>query len=234
MKQVIFKPSQISQFNVLPFQRKAEIRKDLLDSIKKHGVITSITAIYSTAITGKRELFTLDGGHRLLCYSFLDKSFPVVILDDENDIATLVEKMAVINSSQHSWTLYNYIDVYCHLNYPDYKTLNNLMQKTGLSPSCLGTMLIGYSPANKYSYIGKHIKRGEFKISSLDVTNDTIKLLKELPSTMTTAMIIAFHWVRLTNDNFEFNIFKDKLNKNIKSLIAEKYSEFTNVFNSWF
>jgi hypothetical protein len=220
-----------AQISTNLLQRKVKGNTRLENSIKSHGVMSVIILIYSTALKGIRELYCLDGGHRLHFFTYLNLDFNVLILPDENNLSVLIDKIAILNNSSKSWTLYDFINVYCEAGKNDYKVLNAMYTRTGIPVGILSQMLMGKLNRAKASL--NPIKNGTFEIKALKVTNETIDLLKKLPK-MSTRMIIGFHNVRLTNDDYSFDVFKRKLKENENFLKLTQSDSYIDLFNSWF
>lgn len=221
-----FKPSDIKKINVLPFQRESYIRTDLKDSVSNYGILSTVTLVYSS-FTGERKLYTLDGGHRLLIYSLLEKDFPVLILDDVNDRGDLIEKMSVLNISQKPWGLLDYLNIYICLQDQNYIQLNQFLKKYGftISTACA---LLGSSRNTK------GFKRGEFKIISLEEAVKTAEIVKLLPGEITGRMILAIHKLRQNHSKFNFEVLKKNILKDLEKLKAERYDDFVPVFSQYF
>ena len=231
--QKMMKATDIASIHVLPFQRGNSINKDLLESVKSKGIMIPLILVHSDAITGKRELYTLDGGHRIRVIEIVGCDFPVLIRPDINNISDLIEEMAEINNIGKKWFIADYVNAYCHLGLEDYKTLNKLVLKHSFSHSSIATILSNeFSVACKGNGINDKIKTGQFKISCLEETLKTLEMASKI-KVISNNVLMAFHHIRLTNSKFNFAKFLANL-EYLEYTGHTTVLELNSIFNDWF
>jgi len=222
--------SGYKKLSFLPFNRDFTLRDSLVKSMQKQGFISHIYCCYSKAINGAKELYVLDGQNRALAAHYLNIPFYVGILPQEpKTVEELVNLVAIYNNTSIAWRLETYCKAYATIGKPDYVELLQLSKENGQSVNTIGFLLSG-GAAYKACADNSPIKKGTFKISAKITTVETLRLAKLLTHKMSGRMLVAFHSVRLTKDNFDFNKFKFEFNRDYKNLRSLRLDDFTEKF----
>lgn len=220
------------KLSFLPFNRDFTLRESLVKSMQERGFITHVYCCYSKAITGTRELYVLDGQHRALAAQYLNIPFHVAILEIEPETTEeLVHLVAVYNNTSVSWQLETYCKAYAILGKVDYLELLRISKENGQTISTTAYLLSGVFNAKSVNN-STSIKTGAFKINAKISAEQTFLLIKDLKFKMSGRMLMAFHYVRLTKDNFNFFKFKTEFNKEYKNLKSLRLDDFTEKFIS--
>ena len=159
----------------------AQVTK-LAESLMKMGIIRPVVCCEVDFITGKKELYIIDGQHLFNALLRLGWDIPYVMIDVK-DKQDLVEKIALLNSSSKSWTMQDYVLSWASLK-PDYVKLNHYFQvydfEIGIIAAILSNTTLGSG-----STITKKIKSGEFAIedeeTNVDILNTLTDILKVIP-----------------------------------------------------
>lgn len=194
-----------------------DIKKNQVDrikeSIKKHGYIDAVPILVD------QDGFIIDGQHRYVACKELNVE-PTIVQAGSFDL------VPVINSTQLSWSLPDYVKYYAAKGYEDYVILENICKQKKLKPSLVYNMIHNKSvnrPTMDRLLKGKQqpepIKHGAFKfpdktakgLAKLERKIDAIlELVSVLSLPRTDRLVIAI--AKLTQDpNFSFDIMKNKI-----------------------
>lgn len=130
----------------------------LAESIIKMGVIRPVVVAKLSFITGKMQTYIIDGQHLFNALMRLGIKIPIVEIEIK-DKQDLVEKIALLNASSKTWTMFDYITAWASLK-EDYVILNKYYNIYDFELNILGAVLGEMST----SVTTKNIKRGEFKV----------------------------------------------------------------------
>lgn len=159
----------------------AQVTK-LAESLMKMGIIRPVVCCEVDFITGKKELYIIDGQHLFNALLRLGWEIPYVIIEVK-DKQDLVEKIALLNSSSKSWTMQDYVLAWASLK-PDYVKLNHYFQVYDFEIGIIAAILSNVTLGNG-STITKKIKSGEFAIEdemlNVDILNTLTDVLKIIP-----------------------------------------------------
>lgn len=212
----------------LPFNRPFKLRMNLVESMKKHGFIVPIVIIVTDVIDGVLRKYILDGQHRAMAAQYLNIDFYAVELDIKiTSLAQVVGLVAKYNNSSIAWNLDNYVNAYSSLNNEHYKTLSSIHSKYGYTTSSIACLLEGNM--SKSGSTAENIKQGTFIIKAKETTLETLNLVRQTKR-MSARMLFAFHKLRLTKDNFKFEVFKKNFEANYTLIKSESYDDYYNVF----
>lgn len=157
----------------------AQVTK-LAQSIDAIGVQRTLVVAEFAFITGKKEMYVIDGQHlyHALMRNGLDIPYVVVEIKDKAD---LVEKIALLNASSKSWCTQDYITAWSCLK-TDYVKLNEYLNRYDIDKSLTIAVLMNYAADS--SGVLKHIKKGTFEIVNeegnvkiLDYITDLLKII---------------------------------------------------------
>jgi len=158
----------------------AQVTK-LAESLEKMGVVRPIIVASIEFITGKKNMYIIDGQHLFNALIRLGWDIPYVTIDINNK-RELVEQIALLNSSSKSWALVDYITAWSSL-IPDYVKLNHYYQVYDVDMSVVASVLSNNSSDS--GSMTRKIKRGEFKIineeQNVTILNRLTDVLKIIP-----------------------------------------------------
>lgn len=154
-------------------------------SVDKMGIVRPVVVATLSFITGKPEIYIIDGQHLYTCClrNKIDVPYVEIQVKDKTD---LVEKIALLNSSSKSWCMQDYVTAWGSLK-EDYVKLNKYFQiydfEFGIIASILNNQSI--SSAVGGANVNKRIKDGTFKIFDeeinvkiLDNLTDVLRIVK--------------------------------------------------------
>lgn len=227
----VISADEFAKVKKLPFNREANYRRDLANSMNEYGWIGSIT-IVKTAAFGSLDDYLLDGHHRGLTASALGIPILVHILHYQPEtVADLVKLTAAVNSSQKKWVPMDYVRSYSYLNYPDYITLIAITATCPFTVTAVASMLHGYRSKGRISTI---LESGEFKVNLLEETKYSLDLAAKLSKygRMSSRMALALHYVASLK-NFKEEKFVNAYIKNYQIIRDLRLDDYSDIFQSW-
>ena len=151
----------------------------LSKSYEKLGSLQPIICCEIDFITGKKELYAVEGQHRTNVLIRQGWDIPYIVIDIK-DKKELVETIALLNTSSKSWTIQDYVNSWASLE-QDYIKLNRYLQIYDIELSIIAGILSNTSVSGG-GVIAKRIKSGEFKIQdeekNVDILNGLTDILK--------------------------------------------------------
>lgn len=153
-------------------------------AVDKLGIVRPVIVAKLSFITGKPEIYIIDGQHLYTACLRNKLDVPYIEIEIEDKI-DLVEKIALLNSSSKSWCIQDYVTAWGSLK-EDYVKLNRYFEiydfEFGVLASILNNQNLS-SSAGGASVNGK-IKRGEFvildeekNVAILDNLTDMLRIL---------------------------------------------------------
>lgn len=194
-----------------------DIRRNQVDrikeSIKAHGYINAVPILVD------EDGLIIDGQHRYVACKELGIE-PTILQAGNFDL------VPVLNSTQLSWSLSDFVKYYAAKGYEDYVILENICKAKKLKPSLVYNMIHNKSVNRptmdrqlKGSQQPEPIKHGTFKfpdksakgLAKLERKIDAIlELVSELKLPRTDRLVIAI--AKLTQDpNFAFDTMRNKI-----------------------
>lgn len=207
----------------------------LTDSIRENGYCKSMPIIADP------DGYIIDGQHRYLACKALGVEPPIVI-EKNFDIVPL------LNSTQMSWTLRDFVKFYAEKGYEDYIILQNICKSKGLSPVVVQAIITGKSTRRTGLAKGAKlntIKTGQFKLpgttpKDLAKLERKITLILNLVVTLglpkTERLVLAI--TRIAQDpNFVFSTMDNKIAYQRARIyrcttIAEYTQMLANIYNN--
>lgn len=156
----------------------------LAESVRKLGVLRPVIVAELDFITGRKELFIVDGQHLFNALLRLGWEIPYITIKvkDQQD---LVEKIALLNSSSKTWGLIDYTMAWASLK-EDYKKLNHYFNVYDFELSIIAGVFAGTGLHSSQSAT-RLIKSGEFQIRNeqrgveiLDYMTDVFKVIPRM------------------------------------------------------
>ncbi len=148
----IYISSNYSMFHFLDFNRNIinkHVNKLIL-SIKKHGVLSFPTVVYTNCIDGVWRYYILDGQHRFKAFVKLGLPIRFTLYTPEPGVEItkydLVRLIADLNKISKTWPLKQYLATWNTFEIREYKKINNVYNRTKIS---LTTLLQAYSGVNR-------------------------------------------------------------------------------------
>lgn len=162
-----------------PFNRnkKEDHVKKLTKSLATVGILRAPVLVKTRAVTGKLEIYNIDGQHLVESLKRVGMSKVSAFLVETDSLNEIVEMMALLNNVQQKWTIVNYVNAYCGLGSKDYFTLKEHSIKNGLSIAISGTILSGNNTFNGGTGLNA-IKNGSFKTGAPDAELLTQNLIE--------------------------------------------------------
>jgi hypothetical protein len=154
----------------------------LSKSVSLMGCIRPIVVAKIKFLTGKEETYIIDGQHLInaLIRNNMDIPYVFIEVKDKRD---LVEKIALLNSSSKSWTMFDYVTAWSSIS-DEYKKLNNFYNVYDFELGVLSSILSG-SGVVSGGNTSTVIKSGQFKVinekENVDVLNKLTDVLKIVP-----------------------------------------------------
>lgn len=152
-------------------------------SYDKLGSLQPVVCAEISFITGKKELYILDGQHKFNAMLRMGWDIPYIVIDIK-DKRELVESIALLNASSKSWAIQDYVNSWASL-IDDYVKLNHYFQVYDIEMNIVAAILSNSSTAS--GNISKKIKLGDFTIvnekfnvSILDCITDILKIIPRM------------------------------------------------------
>lgn len=215
-----------------PFNREYGYRTDLAKSMKKFGWLGVVIIIKTAAITGKLEMFIIDGQNRAATAIQLGIPFDAEIVDYEfTTMEEIIEFVAMLNTTQAAWTPEMFVKAWTYLGREAYKLLTKIKVTCDFTMTTVAAMLYGF---RSRGVIARHIKDGSFVVNLINETKYTITLSQKLLKygKLTSRMAIALHYVcSLPSFNEEKFIAAYKIH--YAEIKDNSIDDFSDIFSSW-
>lgn len=141
----------------------------LAKSLARMGCVQPVVTAELDFVSGKKELYIIDGQHKFNALMRLGRNIPYVIIKVK-DKKDLVQHLALLNASSKSWSMQDYVRAWSSLS-EDYVKLNQYFERFDIEVRTIASILSGLKDNGK---VGNKIKNGEFKI--IDETKNVQKL----------------------------------------------------------
>ena len=153
----------------------------LAHSITEMGCVRPVVVAAIKFLTGKLELYIIDGQHLFHALMRNGLDIPYKIIDCVVDKKTLVETIALLNASSKSWTMQDYITAWASIS-PEYVKLQEYYNTYDVDLSTLAAIMCGRAVSG--GGVTKEIKNGTYTIANeagnkqlLDQVTDVFKVL---------------------------------------------------------
>lgn len=196
----------------------------LSKSYERLGSLQPIICCEIDFITGKKELYALEGQHRtnVLLRQGWDIPYIVIDIKDKKD---LVETIALLNTSSKPWCMQDYVNSWASLE-EDYIKLNRYFQIYDIELSIIAGILSNIS-VSAGGPITKRIKAGEFKIQNekenikiLDGLTDILKIIPRMSRYENRYVCSEYvNFRRNSGCDYKHDTFIKNLNKNKEKFI---------------
>jgi hypothetical protein len=223
--------------NVIPSQ----VTK-MCKSIDKMGLVRPILVAELDFITGRPEKYIIDGQHLYNACIRNGYDIPYAEITSITNMVELAEHLAMLNNTSKSWTMQDYINVWCNIN-NDYKILNKYhsiydIELTQLAEIMMYnhcTVTIGNKP------VIKNIKQGSFRINDekysktlLDFVTDVLKVVPRMDRVSNRLFISSYLNFINSSVNYKHDVFIKKLkaNKDKFLVITQDADEVLNLIKS--
>jgi hypothetical protein len=162
----------------------------LAKSLAKMGCVQPVVTAELDFISGKKELYIIDGQHKFNALMRLGRNIPYVIIKVQ-DKRDLVQHLSLLNASSKSWSMQDYVRAWSSLS-EHYIKLNQYFERFDVEIRTVASILSGFKDSGS---MGTRIKNGEFKIV------DEAKNLQKL-SHLTDALKVVPRMNRFENRYF--------------------------------
>jgi len=200
----------------------------LAKSIEQLGILQPIIVGLIEFITGKPELYIIDGQHKFNALLRNNMPIPYIVIEIK-DKKELIETIALLNASSKSWTTQDYVNAWASM-VPDYVKLNHYFQVYDIEMSIIAAILAGNS-ANG-GRITKKIKDGSFRIqnekesvSILDCLTDVLKVVPRMNRYENKYVCSEYVNFMKATKNYNHNKFIESLKKNKKKFVLATQEE---------
>jgi hypothetical protein len=209
----------------------------LAQSLISMGIIRPIVITEVDFISGKKGKYIVDGQHMFnaLIRNGMDIPYVTINVKDKKE---LVERIALLNASSKSWTLFDYITAWSSL-VEDYGRLNHYFQVYDIELSVLAGVLSD-TPFASGSTITKKIKDGSFfivnekeNVKILDYMTDVLKVVPRMNRYENRYTCNEFYKFIRSNRSYNHQSFMTKLEKNKDKFILATQGEgkLSDLFN---
>jgi hypothetical protein len=199
-------------------------------SYERLGSLQTIICCEIDFITGKKELYILDGQHKFTALIRLGWEIPYIVIPIK-DKRDLVESIALLNSSSKPWGVQDYVNSWASLE-PDYVKLNRYNEIYDFELSIVASILSCRQLKTNAggSSISKAIRAGEFRIvdeeqqiSILDDLTDVFRIIPRMTGdNRTQNRYVCVEYVnfrRSVGCNYNHDEFMKNLEANKKQFI---------------
>jgi hypothetical protein len=157
----------VSKSLELPFNRpKVEKQVKVIGkSIVSVGLLRVPVFVKTKVITGKYELYSLDGQHLIEACKRLDIKNISGIVVETDSIFEMVKMMALLNNVHQRWTLIDYVKSYCGTGNADFFALKNHAITNGFTIAISASILSGTNVSGSGC---ASIKNGTFKVNAVE------------------------------------------------------------------
>lgn len=205
----------------------AQVTK-LAKSLNEMGCLRPVVVSEISFITGKPNLYIIDGQHLFNALLRNNVPIPYVIIKTE-DKKDLIENIALLNASSKTWSMQDYVTAWSSL-IEDYVKLNHYFQVYDIEMSIIAAILTESHPTS--GHISKRLKDGSFRIVN---EQENIKVLDQLTDVLNVAprmnrfenKYLCSEYVRFVKNANGYNHekFLQNLTKNKKQLVVATQEE---------
>ena len=150
----------------------------LAKSMRFMGNIRPIVITKMKYKSNSYKFYVIDGQHAYTALKSLGVTEIPVVEVPVKSLESLVETIALLNSSSKSWTLKDYVIAWSNIH-QDYNVLNNLYEKYDMELSIIAAIATGNTVANS-SPGTRLIKTGAFRILNLEETEQKLSDINEI------------------------------------------------------
>ena len=150
----------------------------LAKSMRFMGNIRPIVITKMKYKSGSYKFYVIDGQHAYTALKSLGVPEIPVVEVPVKSLESLVETIALLNSSSKSWTLKDYVIAWSNIH-EDYNVLNNLYEKYDMELSIIAAIATGNTVANA-SPGTSLIKTGRFRILNVEQTEQKLSDINEI------------------------------------------------------
>jgi len=189
------------------------IKESNLATIKSSIVKNNLLNANPIIVTHSYEV--LDGQHRLQCAQDLNFAIYYVRLP-EMSLETLIQVLINLNNALRKWSNYEFLELYCKMNNPDYIRFKDFRERFGLD---LNIAVAITEKRSKRKGIKDKFKNGEFKF---DRETELHNLISQVREFLELAMAM-----QIINTKDEFRRMLSKAFIDAYSKLLAKYEDFS-------
>lgn len=196
----------------------------LAKSLSKMGCIRPLVVAKISFLTGKDEMYIIDGQHLFYALTRNNMDYPYVEVNISSK-EELVENIALLNASSRSWKMEDYITSWGSIH-ENYKKLRNYFNTYDFDVSVLASILSNGGGITG-SQINKKIKNGEFEICDeqknvkiLDNLTDVLKVAPRMDRFQNKYLCTEYiSFIKTKGSEYNHKVFLQKLDKKKKELV---------------
>jgi hypothetical protein len=212
------------------------------ESIEFIGAVTRpVIVVKISFLPGGTKYYIIDGQHLYLACIRLECDIPYIVLDSSKikDIPSLIETIALLNTTSKSWRLLDYIHTWAYYK-PNYKTFLDLYNKYNLAPGTLGELLHTGIVTAKYNSASlsvlRDIKEGKLRIVNLTMAKEVLSYVADLRSVtkdlgrikQNLIISIIIEKIKADGRNYNHKAFKKHIIKNKHNMLIA-YHDINNI-----
>jgi hypothetical protein len=213
----------------------AQVTK-LAKSLNRMGCLRPVVVSEISFITGKPQLYIIDGQHLFNALLRNNTSIPYIVIKTK-DKKDLIETIALLNASSKTWSMQDYVTAWSSL-IEDYVKLNHYFEVYDIEMSIVAAILTESQPSS--GNVTKKLKDGSFRIIN---EKKNIKILDQLTDVLNVAprmnrfenRYLCSEYVRFVKNTSKYNHqkFLQNLTKNKKQLLlaTQEEGKLVELFN---
>jgi hypothetical protein len=217
----IIEKVNLNSIKRLSFNRDTNLKQvnAITNSITYHGLLRLPVCVRTKSISGKKEIFTIDGQHLIAALDKVNCRHTNAIIVETESVEEIVQMMAVLNNVSLKWNLNDYVNAYTALGIYDYNVLKKHCIDNELSIAISAEILSGNNEC-------KTIKKGTFKLNSGDsdiITKHVVDFKKIVSKNISKLDKAYIRFVRSLGKDYNHKAFLDYLikEKSLKSHIPQ-------------
>ena len=117
----IIEKVNLNSIKRLSFNRDTNLKQvnAITNSITYHGLLRLPVCVRTKSISGKKEIFTIDGQHLIAALDKVNCRHTNAIIVETESVEEIVQMMAVLNNVSLKWNLNDYVNAYTALGIYD-------------------------------------------------------------------------------------------------------------------
>jgi hypothetical protein len=210
----------------------------LAKSLNRMGCIRPVVVAKIKFLTGKEELYIIDGQHLFNALLRNNMDIPYIEISISSKVE-LVETIALLNASSKSWTMLDYLSAWGSIH-EDYKELRNYFNIYDFDIRTLCTVLSG-TPGHSNS--SNKLKKGEFRIGNkseaiiiLDNLTEVLEVAPRLNRFENSYFCEEYvKFIRLKGSSYKHATFLKRLGTKKEELLLVTHEEggLASFFEKW-
>lgn len=203
--EVLTNVTNFDNYKLLDFNREVSKNnvKNIVESFKKFGSAGArIIVVKTKSITGKSELFVVDGQHTIQASLETGLGVTVCVVELTNDtLLNIVSYVAALNNKRKSWSNNNFLFAFKGIGQDEYSMFDKFIKDEKLTITDLLYIFLGGAGQLENAMY----KDGSMKFQNIDEGLRLITCLKEVRDILPNKAFLrrAFYKVIRTTTNYE-------------------------------